>query len=1307
MICFAQSGERSLGFRLAAGIGSLLALVAILLTGWVSTSLASEHTEITGEYGKEGTKVSGIGSGCRIAYNSTSQRLYVFSDGNVYGLSVSPGTATPVGGKFPINTGINTACGEPDMEVESAGAGNIYAVQSGSSGKIYGWDSNGDVLASPWPVAVSGGGEICGVDVGPSGGAWAGNYSQGKVVKYSAAGVSEGTISVGFSPCKVAVDHANGDVFAASFGGGQVVKFTAASGYTTQVVFPSAGGEPGMAVNGAEHKLYVGNGSSSIKVYDTETAALMETVTLPGNGGNGIAVDEGTDTLFATVGSGAGGYIVEYLGLTTPKATTGEPTGNSEVSGTADPNGVGPITECYFEYGLTPGYGSKQNCTESVPFNSVQTVHASLSGLTGEETYHYRLVLTNGEPHVIGRGADKTIVPHNVKGLTTEPATEVTQESAVLNAKYEGTGEDTHYYFEWGQTTNYGHTTADPPGDDRGVTTGPTTASTEITGLEPGITYHYRVVAENLIGVSKATDKSFTTFELPSIDSVTSSHLTATSAEIDASINPHEFETTYFVEYGTSLDYGSIAPIPNGVLAAANPPQSVKVQLTELEGVPYHFRVVAKNIWGQVRSEDQSFNFFPQNCPNSTVRQQNESQYLPDCRAFELVSPEETGNILLYNAESTPNPYATDPPRFAFVGQVGGLKGSEPVNSFGSDTYVATRTNAGWKSRQVGLRGYEGQGVSSLFANPGFTKFLDFREPGGFEGEPQPPHTVPYIWDSEGNPLERWPTSFESIPGAEENKGAFQPSPDLTHLAISSSNVAFTPDGLTTGAGSVYDYDVSTDTLSLISKDANGDDIELQPGYTPTEPVRIFFPGGPLQFYGSEVHAQFPDPTNPPISTDGSHVLMATYSASFGLFTHPQPPMRLYMSVDRGDHYDHYEVSKEKNVVYIGMTADGSKVFFTSPEQLTGEDTDTSIDVYMWSEEGDKLTLVTKAGEGAEGSGNSDSCSASWISKCGAAPVITGRMISESGTDNSIAAESGEIYFYSPEQLDATKGVPNRENLYVYRGGKPQFVASLNPTPTTGENESGPAKRIQVSPDGSHMAFISSSRLTGYDNAGYEEMYSYDPVERKVVCNSCRPDGEPPAYNVEGSKMGLFMSDDGRTFFATEDPLAPTDTNEQQDVYEYTEGRPQLITTGTGTSSPRSNVYGGGGNLGAEGLAGVSADGINVYFSTRDVLVPQNHNGPFLAFYDARTNGGFPFEPPLAPCEAADECHGPGNAAPARPTVASEGALGERGNAPNPTRKAKRQKARRHKARRHHRHHRRHHRSAHEGGARHHRQGGN
>ncbi len=1295
-------------YRAIVGIGALFALALLLLSGPVSNSLASEHTEITGEYGKEGAKSTGVGNGCRIAFNSAAGNLYLYSDGKIYGLSVSPGTATPLGGNFPFTTSSGTGCGDPDMEVDNSGSGNLFGVQSG--GQVFGWNSSGTALGAPWPVST-GGGETCGVDVSPTGEAWGGNYSQHKILKYTAAGASNGSIDVGFSFCKFAVNHANGDVFVAPYNSGEIVKFTAASGYTTKVNFPASGtNNPGLYVNAAENKLYVGNNSTSIKAYDTETAALVETITLPGSGGQGLAVDEATDTLFATIGFGASGYIVEYLGITVPKATTGEPTGNSSVSGTADPNGVGPITECYFEYGLTTSYGSSQPCAESVPFNTEQAVSANFPGLIGEETYHYRLVLGNGEPHVIGKGGDKTIVPHNVKGLTTEPATEITSDSALLNATFEGDGEETHYYFEWGQTTNYGHKTATPPGDSAGSPTGITTVSTLLPNLDQGTTYHYRVIGENPTGISGAKDKSFTTYEVPSIDSATTSHLTASSADVDITINPHEFETTYFIEYGTSTDYGSIAPVPSGTIAPANTAQPVTVSLTGLAGVPYHFRVLAENEWGQVVTEDQSFNFYPQNCPNSTLRQQNESQYLPDCRAFELVTPEETGNIEIYNVGSTPNTYASNPPRFAFGGGLGGLKGTEPVNS-GGDTYIATRTTTGWKSKLTGFRGFESQGGGTLFGNSDLSKFLSFDEEAFFAGEPQPPHRVPYLFDGEGNILERWPTNFESIPGAEGSIGAYQQSPDLTHMALTSTNVAFTPDGLTSGIGSAYDYNAVTETMSLISLDEEGNPIQSEPGATPSQPLGIFFPvpgtrqyptGGSIAFYGNgsnDPQGQRPDPINPPVSTDGSHILMATSSASYEYFTNPRPPVRLYMSVDRGDHYDHYEVSKKKYVVYLGMTPDGSKVFFTSPEQLTADDTDTSIDLYMWSDATNELTLLSKGAPLAEGTGNSDNCNANYVAKCGIFPVYT-----KENSDTTIS-ENGEIYFYSPEQLDGTKGVPNRENLFIYRGGKPQFVASFDPTPA-GEQTTGPVSRFQVGGNGDRAAMITKTRLTGYDNAGKEEMYTYSAVTRKIVCVSCRPDGDPPGFNVEGSKAGRFMSDDGRAFFSTSDALIPVDSNEALDVYEYSEGRPQLITTGSGTTESGAGSYGGGRALpGAVGLAGVSADGVDVYFATLDVLVPQNHNGPFVAFYDARTNGGFPYVPPLAPCEAADECHGAGNAPPARPTVASEGDLGSRGNAPNPTKKKHKSKRRR-KAK-HRRHHKRHHRPASRGGARHHRQGGN
>ena len=69
--------------------------------------------------------------------------------------------------------------------------------------------------------------------------------------------------------------------------------------------------------------------------------------------------------------------------------------------------------------------------------------------------------------------------------------------------------------------------------------------------------------------------------------------------------------------------------------------------------------------------------------------------------------------------------------------------------------------------------------------------------------------------------------------------------------------------------------------------------------------------------------------------------------------------------------------------------------------------------------------------------------------------------------------------------------------------------------------------------------------------------------------------------------------------------------------------------------------------LNPPGLVGVSADGQDVYFSTYDTLVSQDHNGLFLKFYDARSGGGFSAPAPPPPCEAADECHGADSSPPA------------------------------------------------------------
>ena len=62
---------------------------------------------------------------------------------------------------------------------------------------------------------------------------------------------------------------------------------------------------------------------------------------------------------------------------------------------------------------------------------------------------------------------------------------------------------------------------------------------------------------------------------------------------------------------------------------------------------------------------------------------------------------------------------------------------------------------------------------------------------------------------------------------------------------------------------------------------------------------------------------------------------------------------------------------------------------------------------------------------------------------------------------------------------------------------------------------------------------------------------------------------------------------------------------------------PQLISSGAGDNEGDLQL------IFPIGLVGVSQDGTDVYFSTYEELVPEDENGPFLKFYDARVNGGF------------------------------------------------------------------------------------
>ncbi len=269
------------------------------------------------------------------------------------------------------------------------------------------------------------------------------------------------------------------------------------------------------------------------------------------------------------------------------------------------------------------------------------------------------------------------------------------------------------------------------------------------------------------------------------------------------------------------------------------------------------------------------------------------------------------------------------------------------------------------------------------------------------------------MWDTTtGKQIDRWPTNVGSIPGGEHFKGRTAASADLDHFVFT-SDIPFAVGG---EPGDMYDNDTATDTVVIVS-------LKEQ-----RRPHRRTF------------HLA--------VSEDGTHILMGVGAGN------DPPPFNgageLYLRVD---HSTTYELAPGKSVQYLDMTPDGKKIYFTTTASLMPEDTDTSRDLYMWDEEEappGHLVLISKGNE--PGAGNTDACSASWTTKCGIVPITFKEYTKNQGglggspySDNFVAADNGDIYFLSPEQLHGSNGVGGQENLYDYRNGKNQFVAALNP----------------------------------------------------------------------------------------------------------------------------------------------------------------------------------------------------------------------------------------------------------------------
>ena len=212
-----------------------------------------------------------------------------------------------------------------------------------------------------------------------------------------------------------------------------------------------------------------------------------------------------------------------------------------------------------------------------------------------------------------------------------------------------------------------------------------------------------------------------------------------------------------------------------------------------------------------------------------------------------------------------------------------------------------------------------------------------------------------------------------------------------------------------------------------------------------------------------------------------------------------------------------------------------------------------------------------------------------------------------------------------------------------------------------------------MTPDGAVAAFTSAAPIDGsFDNADRYEVYRNE-VGGPLRCISCNPTEVPPSTDASLASDGSSLADDGRVFFNSGEPLVLRDANNRKDVYEWSNaaGRAELISTGGGQFD--------------SSLLGVSSDGTDAFFFSRETLASNDGNGNLVKLYDAREGGGFFTIPPPPACVASDECHGPGSPTPPPTTCGTCGGRG--GNLPKGHRRRHR-----HKHKKHHRGQRRTHR---------------
>jgi sugar lactone lactonase YvrE len=695
------------------------------------------------------------------------------------------------------------------------------------------------------------------------------------------------------------------------------------------------------------------------------------------------------------------------------------------------------------------------------------------------------------------------------------------------------------------------------------------------------------------------------------------------SASVGALINPHLWvDTSFYVEYGTEPCETSTCtqvPVPPGqlltdeVVDAPIPSEPVLLEGLTPE-TTYFFRVVAvSGGGGPVVSGEDSFATRrlvppPAPCPGNEVPRSLLSQKLPDCRAYEMVSPiDKNGGDLLPLCQILCYPAALE----QSAGSGAKLTYST-YNSFG-DAESAPYASQYLASREAGKE-WRSDGITPALDG---TSALD-REYYAFTAE------LEYGWMLQA----RTP--------------APEPGSEVPNL---------------------YRRDNATGTYKALVPGAMSPVFELQ-AITPDGSCAVFRVKDKLTINAN------------PLDPDTEPALMQAYKSCDGAITliSVLPGGTASTKPSSAGTPFGVTINGREGSVFNALSEDGSRVFWSEAENGGGP---------IYVRIGDTETKAISTGSatfwGAAANGSraiyEEGSTLKEATIDGAGNVATATIAAQTIGVAGMSEDATRLYFASRADLDggggASAGAPNlyllsREASGSAGGGTFTFIVTLSELDVQGVSPVAPRPtyhQARVSPDGSHLAFMSRGELTGYNNTDQKnaepdaEVFRYEAASEELACVSCNPTGARPLgeemlFGLTGSigtgvqaaarlpninsqlYFSRALSNDGsRVFFESFEVLSPEDENEATDVYQWEElgagpeegqckatdasfdpisgGCIDLISTGT---SPLDSEF-----------LDASASGADVFFSTESSLIEADPGQ--IDIYDARIGGGLP-EPP-------------------------------------------------------------------------------